>query len=200
MRQNNRRRRIIYDYKRLFRKYNDGAEFVAFDTETTGLRAADCRIIELGAVRFSVHGVLGSFHTLINPCCPLPRIITQITGITDGMLCGKPEIRSVVGGFMQFCAGAYLIAHNAGFDIKFLNAELARCDMPPADNLIVDTLNFSRRVFPDFEHHNLQFLAQRLGIAVNAAHRAGDDARVCMELFIKELETYGHSMRSAAAD
>ena len=200
MQQNKRKRRIIYEYKRLLRKFNDGAEFVAFDTETTGLRAADCRIIELGAVRFSMQGVLGSFHTLINPCCPLPKIITQITGITDEMLCDKPEIRSLIGGFMQFSAGAYLVAHNAGFDIKFLNTELERCGLPPATNLIVDTLNFSRRVFPEFEHHNLQFLAQKLGITVTAAHRADDDARVCMELFLKELESYKHSIQTEFID
>ena len=192
MRQNrSKKRRLSHDYKHLLRLYNSGADFVAFDTETTGLSAKVGRIIELGAVRFNKNGTLSFFHSLINPHTKLSSFIKGLTHIDDDMLLSAPDIKSVIPEFVKFCENSYFVAHNAGFDIKYLAEELERNNFPRLKNLAFDSLDFSRKVFPDLEHHNLQFLAAHFSVDVKNAHRADDDARVCMEILkicIKKYE------------
>ena len=90
--------------------------------------------------------------------------------------------------FINFIKETILVAHNAQFDLNFLNAECENCGMPVTKNYAVDTLLLSRRIFPEAERHKLDFLADMLGIDKGSSHRAFDDAVTCMELFKRCME------------
>lgn len=157
--------------------------FTAFDTETTGLDAAAGRIIELGGISFDAAGIIARFNTLIQPGMPVPPEASRVNGITDAMLAGKPVFSDVAPDFLAFAAESVLVAHNAGFDMAFMNAELARNGLPSLPHRVVDTVLLAKEVFPGLPKYALQSLAARFGIVAVDAHRAEDDARVCMELF-----------------
>ncbi|MBQ7157797.1 MAG: 3'-5' exonuclease [Treponema sp.] len=179
------RTKMLTDYKRLHRLVQSGAVFCAFDTETTGLFPKQDRIIELGAVKFNKTGVLDTFNTLVNPEIPLPPVCQQVSHITDDMVRDAPKIASVLLDFLRFSEGCILVAHNALFDIKFTDEELKRCGLLTLTNQAIDTLNLSRWAYPANGHWKLQILAAQFDIKVKAAHRACDDARVCMEVFLR---------------
>lgn len=177
---------LLDDYRRMNRMLGSGAVFCAVDTETTGLKPDEERIIEIGAVKFDSSGVLGTFSTLVNPRILIPPFCQELTGITNKMVFGQKEFREIAGDFLSFLGeDSIIIAHNAQFDLRFINAELERMNREPLANKAVDTLRFSRWAYPENEHWTLQFLAKQLEIEVKSAHRAEDDARVCMELFLR---------------
>lgn len=159
--------------------------FTAFDTETTGLDPRTCRVVELGGVRFDARGVSSRFNALINPGTPMPSEASRVNGITDAMLAGKPDMREVLPDFLAFARGTVLVAHNAPFDISFMNEELSRMGQGALEHRVVDTRILAREAFPGLPKYALQDLATRLGIEAKEAHRAEDDARVCMELFLR---------------
>ncbi|MCR4939719.1 MAG: 3'-5' exonuclease [Treponemataceae bacterium] len=161
--------------------------YTAIDTETTGLSRYTERIVEIGAVKFTKDGIIGEYSKLIYPEKKVPPQIIQIHGISDEMLDGKPLFRDIAQDFVSFIEGTTLIAHNAPFDIGFINKELNIAGLGELTNtkFSIDTLILSRKVFPESRKHTLQFLAESLQIPKGTAHRATDDARVCMELFHK---------------
>ncbi|ULQ60195.1 3'-5' exonuclease [Brucepastera parasyntrophica] len=160
------------------------AVFTAFDTETTGLDPKQNRVIEIGAIRFDAGGIISRFNVLINPGIPIEADISAINGITNEMVAKQPAIHQVLPDFLQFIGSSILIAHNAPFDISFINEELSRMDSPVLNNSCVDTRIFAKEVFPGQPKYALQDLAVSFGIKAKQAHRAEDDARVCMELFL----------------
>ena len=180
---------LLNDYRRMNRLVHSGAVFCALDTETTGLKPAEERIIEIGAVKFDKSGVMGTFSTLVNPRVLIPPFCQQLTGITNKMVFGQKEFKEIAGDFLDFLGEeTIIVAHNAQFDLRFVNAELERINKPPLPNKAIDTLRFSRWTYPENEHWTLQYLANQFKIEVKSAHRASDDARVCMELFFKCIE------------
>ena len=156
----------------------DTAVFVAFDTETTGLDPASGRIVEIGAVKFDRRGIIARYNVLINPEMPMPEEAGKVNGITDAMLKDKPLIAAVFPDFFDFIGTGVLVAHNAPFDINYLT------------NKVVDTRIFAKEVYTGLSSYALQDLAVQLGITALEAHRAEDDARVCMELFEKILNRF----------
>ena len=175
---------LLNDYRRMNRLLQNGAVFCALDTETTGLKPAEERIIEIGAVKFDKNGELGRFSTLVNPRILIPHFCQELTGITNKMVFGQKEFKEIADDLLSFLDESIIIAHNAQFDLRFVNAELERINHDSLLNKAIDTLRFSRWAYPDNEHWTLQFLAEQLKIEVKTAHRAEDDARVCMELFL----------------
>ncbi len=162
--------------------------FTAFDTETTGLDPRQCRVVEIGGIRFDRLGAGARFNALIDPSTPMPAEASRINGITDEMLRGKPTARDVLPDFLSFSEGTILVAHNAPFDVSFVNEELARLGKAGLAHRVVDTRILAREVFPGLPKYALQDLAARFGIEAKDAHRAEDDARVCMELFLLCVE------------
>jgi DNA polymerase-3 subunit epsilon len=111
-----------------------------------------------------------------------------VNHITDAMLAGKPAIDAVLPDFLRMIEGTILIAHNAAFDCGFINSGLVRVcggSSPRLANRVADTVLMAKRLFPGLGRYNLQDLAAGLGIAAVEAHRAMDDARLCMEIFVK---------------
>ncbi len=168
----------------------DTAVFIAFDTETTGLDAAVGRIVEIGGIKFDRRGVIARYNALINPQMPMPEEAGKVNGITDAMLKDKPVIAEVFPDFLDFIGTGILVAHNAPFDINYVNTELARAEQPLLTHKVVDTRIFVKEVVPGLSSYALQDLAVQFGITALEAHRAEDDARVCMELFEHTLTRF----------
>lgn len=187
--------RLFRAFRQMAALFEGGRPFVAFDTETTGLKAEHDELLEIGAVKFNKDGPIGeSFNCLIKPEKPISAFITSINHIDDEMVKDAPPAAEVVRRFCEYAGKkAVLVAHNAQFDVKFVNASLIRAGLPQLSNMTVDTLTFSRWAYPLLANgeekgpYKLQSLAKRFGIEVLNAHRAEDDARVCMELFLRIL-------------
>jgi len=190
MRQNN----IITEHNKLFQLYTAGAVFCAIDTETTGLSATNGHVVEIGALKFSQRGIIDSYSVLINPGCAMPYEASRVNGITDEMLVDCPFINKILPDFVSFIDNSILVAHNIGFDLKFSNKELERQGYNKITNKGADTLRISKTLLPEMPSHKLQQLASSLGLDPGKAHRAYDDARVCMELFIHCMDTYRDSL------
>jgi DNA polymerase-3 subunit epsilon len=167
-------------------KYAGNGVFTAFDLETTGLDPQKDRIVEIGAVKFDRRGPIARFSTLVNPGIPMPPEAGKVNNITDEMLAGKPPLDEVLPDFLAFIRGTILTAYNAPFDCGFINESL-KTVMRSLPNPVADTLAIAREVFPGKRSYKLQELAVELQIPAAEAHRAEDDARICMEIFIRCL-------------
>lgn len=178
----------------------DNSVFTVFDTETTGLNPKQNRIIEIGAIKFDRRGAIARFSLLINPGVAVPPEVTKINNITDAMLKGQPAPQAVYPDFIRFIGDSILIAHNAPFDVDFMNEELSRMGLPRLKNRIVDTRILAKEIFPGLPKYALQELAVRFGIEALDAHRAEDDSRVCMELFVHCLGKLKELKGIAAAE
>jgi len=182
--------KFFKDYKRLHLLYEEGAVFTAFDTETTALSPSSGRIMELGAVKFNKDGIIDKWNTLINPECQIPPFISNLTHITQNMVSNKPFMKSVLPDFLDLISDTILIAHNAQFDLNFLNAECNWADIPSTRNKVIDTLQYSKWAFPEAERHKLDYLADYLKLKKGSSHRAFDDADTCRQLFIRCTEVH----------
>ncbi|MFD3705144.1 DEDD exonuclease domain-containing protein [Nocardia sp. NPDC058658] len=158
--------------------------FVVVDLETTGTSPDGDAITEIGAVKVRGGEVLGEFATLVNPGYAIPPAIVQITGISTAMVYGAPRIAEVLPGFMEFAAGAVLVAHNARFDTAFLKAAAARQDIAWPNPQVLCTVKLARRVLTRDEAPSakLGVLARILGASVTPTHRALDDARATVDV------------------
>lgn len=168
------------------------ATYVVFDVETTGLSAIYDSIIELAAVKMHKGNVIDTFEAFINPGHPLSATTISLTGITDKMVQeqGRPEI-DVMKEFQAFCKDTILVAHNASFDMGFLNTTYRKHQLPEATNPVIDTLELSRVLHPELKSHRLNTLAKKYGVALEQHHRAVYDSETTGHLcfiFLKEAE------------
>ena len=166
----------------------DRAEFVIVDTETTGSRAGEDRLIEIGAARLVGGEVVETFQQLIDPGRHVPRRITRLTGISTGMVYGQPSASEVMPRFVEFLGDAVLVAHNLPFDARFLDVALAEAGLPPLQNPSLDTLRLARRLLSSLPSKGLSKLTQHFGITVNGRHRALGDAVATAELLVILME------------
>jgi DNA polymerase-3 subunit epsilon len=163
---------------------------VVFDTETTGLSPRDGdRVIEIGAVELVNHFPTGkSFHVYINPGeRKVDPGAFDVHGLSNERLASEPPFDAIVDDFMAFFAEGTLIAHNASFDIGFLNAELARFDKPPIrQDRVIDTLQIARRRHPAGPN-SLDALCGRYGIdnAHRTLHGALLDSQLLAEVYLE---------------
>lgn len=170
--------------------------FVVVDTETTGTKAPTNRVIEIAAVKVRGGEVVGRFDQLIDPGCAVPRRITELTGISTAMVYGQPPMRQVMPRFLDFLGDAVFVAHNAPFDQRFLDAELARLGRAPLDNPVLCTLRLARRLLPGLRSKGLTGVSDHYGIRIAARHRALGDAEATAEVltrFVSQL-AYEHDV------
>ncbi len=172
--------------------------FVIVDTETTGTQAEDDRLLEVAAVRVQGGEIQDTFSQLINPGRTVPRRITQLTGITTGMVFDQPPAAEVLPRLLAFLGDGVFTAHNVSFDRRFLNAELERLSLPTIKNQQLCTLRLARRLLPGLESKGLTALAQFYGIRNEARHRAHGDALATAEvlLHLLKLLTYEHEIET----
>jgi DNA polymerase-3 subunit epsilon len=181
------------DYESL---QNPDLVLVAFDLETTGLSPQLDRIVEIGAVKSIDGKEVARYGVLVNPEMAMPPGAAAVNGITDEMLAGKPTIREVLPEFLKFVGDGVLIAHNASFDLGFVRSSMARQGLGQLANDYVDTRVMAQKAYPGRPNYKLQSLATDLGVKALEAHRAVDDARVCLEVFqacLKQLNPGGQT-------
>ncbi len=154
----------------------ENVEFVAFDTETTGFSPEKDRIVEVGAVKFKNGEIIEKKTWLINPERPIPYWAKRVHGIDDKMVADEPTFEEIYPEFQEFIDGTVLIAHNARFDISFLEEELKRCGMKEPKNEVVDSLPLFRSWFEDASSFSLEGLALHLKIREGGFHRALADS------------------------
>ena len=159
--------------------------WIAFDLETTGLSAATDRVVEIGAVRILNGRVAGRRNWLVNPGRPIPERATAVHGITDADVAGAAAFPVAYAEFRGFVSNAVLVAHNARFDVRFLEQETSRANLPVPTNAVLDSLALARRWFPELERHNLKALATHFEVRPKRYHRARHDAETLAAVLLK---------------
>ena len=159
-------------------------DFVVFDLETTGFSPIQNRIIEIGAVKVQKGKITERFSTFVNPDVPIPYRIEQLTGINDSMVMDSPKIDVILPQFLEFCAGAVLVAHNASFDMSFIEENFRRLGIEK-EFTAVDTVGLARVLLPALNRFKLDTVAKALGVSLQNHHRAVDDAGCTAEIFEK---------------
>ena len=163
--------------------------FCVIDFETTGSSPDEDRITEIGAAKYRAGECIGTFQTLVNPGVAIPPFITILTGITEAMVLPAPRIESLLGSLTHFIGDAVIVAHNARFDVSFLNAALVRDGREPLTNAVVDTVPLARRLVRDeVRDCKLGTLASHFRLPHQPSHRALDDALATGDLLHLLLE------------
>ncbi len=157
--------------------------YVALDLETTGLDPKKDSIIEIGAARFRGSEILETWSSLVDPGKHIPGMVSRLTGITDEMVQGQPDLSMLAPSLLRFIGESPIVGHNIGFDVRFLQAHGL-----PVYNLTVDTFELATILLPLQGRYTLTALSQSLGIELENAHRALDDAIASARLFQALIE------------
>ena len=166
------------------------ATYVVFDVETTGLSAIYNDLIQVAASKMYKGNIIAEFDEFINPEHPLSAFTTELTGITDDHVKNAKPLIQVLKEFQEFCKDTVLVAHNASFDVGFMNANYERHGLPKITQPVIDTLEFARNLYPEYKRHGLGPLTKRFGVALEHHHMANYDAEATGRLlfiFIKEV-------------
>lgn len=163
----------------------EDATYVVVDLETTGLRPGTSQICEIGAVKVCGFEIVDSFETLVDPHVPLAASISALTGLTDRLLRGAPSAPTAVHGFLAFAGDAVLVAHNARFDLSFLDRETERLTGSRLAAPVVDTVPLARRLLAGrVPRASLGQLSYFFGTSVQPCHRALPDAQATAEVLL----------------
>lgn len=162
--------------------------YIVFDVETTGLSAVYNTIIELAAVKMKDGEVIDRFESFANPHETLSPTIIDLTGITDDMVSDAPEAEEVLKDFKDWCGDDILVAHNASFDMAFLDAGYQKAGLSKAANPVIDTLEMGRMLYPSFKNYRLNTLCKKFNIELVAHHRAIYDAEATGHLLWKMVK------------
>ncbi len=162
--------------------------FVVFDVETTGLSAVYDTIIELAAVKIKDGEIIDRFESFANPHHRLSATTINLTGITDDMVQSAPEVGEVIQRFHDWIGDDVLVAHNASFDMGFLNVGYKNIGLGKAKNPVIDTLELGRFLYPEMKNHRLNTLTKKFDIELTQHHRAIYDAEATGYLLLKMLK------------
>ena len=165
------------------------ATYVVFDVETTGLSAVNNSLIQIAASKMHKGNIVAEFDEFIDPGHPLSQFTTELTGITDEHVRGSKPLEQVLREFQDFCQGSILVAHNATFDVGFMDVNYERAGLPTISQPVIDTLEFARNLYPDYKRHGLGPLTKRFGVALEHHHMANYDAEATGRLlfiFLKD--------------
>ncbi len=161
--------------------------YVVFDIETTGFSNVEDRIIEIGAVKVQGGEIVDYYSSFVNPGIPIPFRITELTSITDDMVMSAPKIDVILPEFLAFVGDAALVAHNAGFDVGFIEQNCKNLGLPH-EYTYLDTVALARVLLPTLAKYKLDSVSKALGISLENHHRAVDDAKATAEIFVKFVE------------
>ncbi|MFC1501114.1 exonuclease domain-containing protein [Elusimicrobiota bacterium] len=153
------------------------------DVETTGLMPhVGDRVCEIAILRRNSDGEIIRWNTLVNPCRDISQEVSNINQITNEMVSSAPEFFSISQKVLEMLDNAYLVAHNAGFDISFLNKELEICGLSLPKSQVIDTLQIARKFFK-FPSNSLQNIAKYIDLEVEQKHRAMADVDTMYKVF-----------------
>jgi len=159
--------------------------YTVLDLETTGLNREKDQITEIAALKLEGNRIVDKFETLVNPKMKIPAGITQITGINDDMVKDMPTIEQVLPNFLNFIKDDILVAHNAVFDIGFLNVNFSKYFENSLPNKNICTMNLARKIIPTIPSYRLSSLCNYFDIKNECAHRAMSDVYATTRLFTK---------------
>lgn len=165
--------------------------YVVFDTETTGFNAGGIdQMIEIGAVKIKEGNIIDRFDELIDPKRHIPDKITNLTCITDEMVKGKDDEETVTKRFLEWAGDLPMVAHNAKFDISFMEMAMKKYNLGEFKNTVIDTLELSRALDQGYSRHSLSALVKRYNVPweEDAHHRADYDAEGTAQVFHKMLQ------------
>lgn len=163
----------------------DGA-FVVFDVETTGLSAKNSEIIEIGAAKVNNGQIVETYQSFVRPKVRVPVKITELTGISDDMVRTQRDLPTVLNEFLDFVGESTLVAHNARFDMSFLEGACRKLGIEK-EFAVVDTLALARNLLTDLSRFNLKALTRYFKIDLSNHHRANDDAVATAKVFFQLL-------------
>lgn len=177
---------------------------IVLDTETTGLDPkAGHRVVEIGCIELINRlPTSNTFHRYVNPERSMPEDAYRIHGIGDDMLADKPKFAAIAGDFLAFVGDAPLVAHNASFDLGFLNAELARLEIAPLpDERAVDTVAIARRKYPGAPA-SLDALARRFNVDLSQREKHGAllDASILAAVYLELMGGREPGLHLATSD
>ncbi|MGH9916841.1 MAG: 3'-5' exonuclease [Pyrinomonadaceae bacterium] len=164
------------------------ADYTIVDVETTGTKSPLSRITEIGAYKVSNGEIVDEFQTLVNPQAPIPPFIVSLTGITEKMVADAPVFSEIADDWLSFVGFTPIVAHNAQFDLGFINHEISR--VFPGHRMVNDhfcTVRISRRLLPGLYNHRLHTIAEHFAIPIVNRHRAAGDALITANVFIRML-------------
>jgi DNA polymerase III subunit epsilon len=165
-------------------------DFLAFDTETTGLFPSMHRLVEVSAACFRLDGrELAIFQTLNGHQVPIPEDVQQVHRVIEIMVRGQPTDEQIIPHVIEFLAApdTILLAHNAPFDLGFLSMAMTRLGIACPPHCLFDTLDLARRLYPIWPSHSLEHVAIRRNVPNGAEHRARSDARLVKDVFLELL-------------
>ncbi len=167
----------------------DSVEYIAFDLETTGLSCYYDHVIEFGAVKIRNRSVVDRIQMFVKPPVSIPGYITRKTNISNEMVKDARSFAEVSETIRSWLGDAVLVAHNAEFDIHFLNEEFRRLGQPPLTNTYIDTLDMSRAILKERRAYRLGNISRYYRIAYDeeVAHRADYDAEALSGVFLALL-------------
>ena len=165
---------------------NNEKVFVAVDVETTGFSPIKNELIEISAIKYQGGKKVAQYSTLIKPKNLIPYQITNITGITNQMVEKSPEIEEIIPELIDFIGKHTIIAHNASFDMSFLQTY---SNYSFSENEVIDTVKISRMLHPELHNHKLATVAKYIGINEGSFHRAEFDCECCAKIYVKYIES-----------
>lgn len=168
----------------------DALDYVVVDCETTGgSPGRGHRITEIAALRVDRNGrIHDEFRTLVNPLRPIPRTVTRLTNITEDMVTNAPLFVEVAPRLQRILAGAVFVAHNAPFDLRFVQWEMKRGDFGAPKGRVLCTARLARKVMPEMRSRSLDALIWFYDIPCEPRHRAYPDARATVDVMVKLLD------------
>ena len=149
-------------------------DYVVFDLETTGLDPKLSRIIEIGALKYRNNKLVEELSILVNPGCPIPDIITAITGIDDDTVKDAISIEEALPKFIAFIEDLPLVAHNSRFDLSFIEENILELGLPMIKNTNIDTVYLARKYIKNVYNHKLETLKDYFGLTYSS-HRSVED-------------------------
>jgi DNA polymerase III epsilon subunit family exonuclease len=174
------------------------SEFVVVDVETTGINPHWDRITEVSAFkvmsrshadgRGPIRSITDEFTMLVNPERDIPGWITHFTGITNEMVARCPRFTDIADRLIDFIGQSVIVAHNAHFDIKFINSEINRVYDRRLFNARLCTVQLGRKLFPELPNHKLHTIADHLAVDIKGRHRARGDALATAQVFMHMLD------------
>ena len=149
-------------------------DYVVFDLETTGFDPRSAKIIEIGALKYRNNELVDKFSVLINPGCPIPDVITLITGIDDDLVKNAITIDEALPKFIAFIEDYPLVAHNSKFDLSFIEENIQYLNLPMISNTNIDTVYLARKYIKGVFNHKLETLKNYFRLTTSS-HRSIED-------------------------
>src|SRR5688572_14663291 len=166
----------------------DELSYVVVDVETTGGRSfGSDRITEIAAVVVEGGQISRVYETLVNPQRPIPPMVTALTNITWEMVKRAPTFRDIVRDVADALRGHVFVAHNVGFDWRFVTSEIARATGERMEGRRLCTVRMARKLLPQLHRRSLDYLARHYGVEITTRHRAGGDAMATAKVFLRML-------------